>query len=1008
MGFRSWFSWLGRGAAVTTGYTAGPYDVSPPRPIDQMFLEMRGAGASISREQALTVPAMIRARNMICSLATLPLVQLDRANNTIRNPLLEQIDNDVANVVTLAQTFEDLVMDAISWWEITSFAADGFPMTATRRDPNTVTLQPPNTFRAPSPLPSGEDPRKASVWVDGREVPVTSMIRFDSPNPAVLTSAGRSLRRAVQFEQAAAMYSQDWRALEYFTPAEDADELEDDEVQDVLDQWKDSRRKRATGYVPRSMKLNVLDSPTPADLQLSELRREAKLDIANALGIDPEDLGVSTTSRTYANAVDRRRDRINDVLAPYMKAVTDRLSMPDVTKRGNHVVFNLDDYLKSNPTERFAVYKAALDMGVITREEIREREGEPAMPATEDTPAVEPAPQGVQASNVIALRYNENSRMQFAHIPMQQFSVDVATRTIEGIALPYGKIGNRARFERGSLQFGDVSRVKLLRDHDFSEPLGKATELRDTPSGFRVKFSVARGEAGDRALQLADDGALDGLSIGVDFNPEVDTVPDPKNKDGILVRRADLREVSLTAMPAFDDARVTRVAASLTGGSTMVCVTCGQEHAPNVACPTQQPALQPAGVQFNQQQQPAGMPAMQQPGQQPQQMMMSLDQLAILMGHANKLSLPIPAQGQTPAVEPGDQQRTFVDPKRQGAPATAVITEPEPYRFDRRGNMLKGSHDFSQDLYAAASGDGASYERAMEFVRKTFDVVTTNVDELNPTRQRPDLYVDQKDFTYPIWETINKGTLSDITPFTFPKFSSAAGLVGAHTEGSEPSSGTFVTTSQTVTPTAISGKAKLSREVWDQGGNPQISNLIWRQMTKGWYEALEAAAVAALDAVTPTGITFTAGGGTTGQTLAAEIEAAFAALQFIRGGFRFDSGFTQIDLYKALAAAKDDTGRPLYPRIGPVNANGTAQQRFARLDVAGVDMLPAWALAATGSAPASSYLFDKQDVHGWASTPQRLDFNIEVANVYIGIWGYKATAISDLTGVRELIYDPVP
>jgi hypothetical protein len=33
--------------------------------------------------------------------------------------------------------------------------------------------------------------------------------------------------------------------------------------------------------------------------------------------------------------------------------------------------------------------------------------------------------------------------------------------------------------------------------------------------------------------------------------------------------------------------------------------------------------------------------------------------------------------------------------------------------------------------------------------------------------------------------------------------------------------------------------------------------------------------------------------------------------------------------------------------------------------------------------------------------------NIEVANVYIGLWGYKATAISDIAGVREITYDPV-
>jgi phage portal protein BeeE len=118
-----------------------------------------------------------------------------------------------------------------------------------------------------------------------------------------------------------------------------------------------------------------VDSPSPADLQLVELQKQAALDIANALGVDPEELGISTTSRTYANAVDRRRDRINDVLSPFMRAITDRLSMGDVTRRGHRVEFDLDDYMKSNPTERWSVYKIAKEMGVMLVDEIRAEEG---------------------------------------------------------------------------------------------------------------------------------------------------------------------------------------------------------------------------------------------------------------------------------------------------------------------------------------------------------------------------------------------------------------------------------------------------------------------------------------------------------------------------------------------------------------------------------------------------------------------------------------------------------
>lgn len=969
MGF--WSFWTRRPAAAHGAPTAA-FSAPSLGPVDAHFALLRGSGQAprVGRAEALSVPTVQRGRNLLCSIATLPLEQRGPDRQVVRNPLLEQIDPDVPNVVTLAQTVEDLVFESVAWWRITGFGFDGYPMTARRLDPGTVSLEPPTGGQSPAPLPSDLDPRGAVVWVDGKPVPTDQMIRFDSPNPAVLKVGGRAIKRAILLDQAARLYADDPRPNDYFTPAEGADPLDDGEVAELLGEWKTARKARSTAYVPAALAYHSVDSPTPAELQLVELQRQAGLDIANAFGIDPEDLGISTTSRTYSNAIDRRQDRINAVLAPYMRAITDRLSMGDVTRRGYTVAFDLDDYLKSNPTERWATYQTALEIGAMTVDEIRAKEGLPVKEAsTEVAPDAAPEPSGVDASRRLqVVSFDGSTPLQFADVPVTGFSVDREGRTIEGLALPYGKIGAKYglgfRFERGALQWSDPSRVKLLRDHDFAQALGRAVDLRDTPAGLKVKFRVARGAEGDRALELAEDGVLDGFSVGVHFDLAADTVPDPRNKGVSLVRRADLREVSLTAMPAFDDARVTKVAASIPSGGPMETET-ATGVPPTVADPA------------------------------PQTMTFTAEQLAALLGRPVSVPLAEPTE---------PEQRRVVDPTR--LPAATSVTEASPYRFDRRGNLMRGTHDFSQDLFAAQRGDQAAYDRATEFVRAQFDVATTDVNELNPTRNRPDLYVDQRDFRYPVWDAINKGTLTDITPFTFPKFSSAADLVAAHTEGNEPSSGTFVTTSQTVTPTAISGKAKITRETWDQGGNPQVSSLIWRQMLKGWFEALEAAAVAILDAASPTQIDLSGTPGLADEGLDQAITSAFAALQFVRGGFSMDNMFTQIDLFKALVAATDADGRRLYPAIGPTNANGTARARWSALDINGVTALPAWALAATGTVAASSYLFDSMAVHGWASTPQRLEFNIEVAHVYIGIWGYKATAISDINGVREIVYDP--
>lgn len=467
------------------------------------------------------------------------------------------------------------------------------------------------------------------------------------------------------------------------------------------------------------------------------------------------------------------------------------------------------------------------------------------------------------------------------------------------------------------------------------------------------------------------------------------------------------------------------------------CATCGQRHAPGAACPTAPPNNetqgQSSGLTLSADQlttilaQPGALQALvgvQQQTQQPARprndgsLTLSAEQVASMIRNG-QLGALLGVPQLTPAVPVdggGSEGRQPVDPtRRTGALSASVVREELPYRFDRKGNLTKGRYDFSTDLVDASKGDGEAHSRALRFVTEQFaemdakqaaqfDVDTADVTALNPNRQRPDLYVDQKEFQYPVWSAIEKGTLADSTPFVLPKFNTASGLVATHTQGTEPTPGAFTATSQTVTPTASSGKVEVTREAWDAGGNPQLSGIIWRQMIRAWFEALEAAGVAMLDALTPTGFTLTTAA--VGTALTGELEGHLAGLHFVRGGFRMRDFILQVDLYKRLADAKDADGRKVYPVLGPSNVTGTTEPFFGALNIAGLVGKPAWALAASGAVAASSYLFDRNDVHGWASAPNRLQFEYRVAYVDVAIWGYKVAACTDVTGVREIIYDP--
>ena len=142
-------------------------------------------------------------------------------------------------------------------------------------------------------------------------------------------------------------------------------------------------------------------------------------------------------------------------------------------------------------------------------------------------------------------------------------AADAGRRIISGVVVPYGKVGytnvGAVVFERGSIQVPNVSKIKLLAQHEqtASGVIGRAQSLNDTNEAMLGTFKVSASRDGENFLIKASEGLLDGLSVGVDV------IASKPGKDGTLyVSRAVLKEVSLVETPAFADAIVTNVAAA--------------------------------------------------------------------------------------------------------------------------------------------------------------------------------------------------------------------------------------------------------------------------------------------------------------------------------------------------------------------------------------------------------------------------------------------------------------
>jgi phage portal protein BeeE len=322
----------------------------------------------ITRDSARQIPAVKRARDIIAgTLGGIPLQVIDRDNEVTSNALLDQPEYDVPRSVTLARLFEDLLYDGVAYWKRVENNYKGYPVKVQRIDPSRVSVQ-------------GD-----KLFIDGRQVSYDTIIRFDSPNGPLLYDGARAIRTLLRLEATAANYADDPMPQGYFSPVDASDPADDDDIRKLLAAWKVARQNGSTGYVPAALEYKALQF-TPDQLQMSEARQHAVLEIARLTGIDAEDLSVSTTSRTYFNGQDRRQQRISDVLGPYSLAVTDRLRMRDITPQGYEVRADFSAFLRADDKTRLENYQLAKALGLLSLEDIAKREGLP----TPDEPEAEP------------------------------------------------------------------------------------------------------------------------------------------------------------------------------------------------------------------------------------------------------------------------------------------------------------------------------------------------------------------------------------------------------------------------------------------------------------------------------------------------------------------------------------------------------------------------------------------------------------------------------------------
>ena len=323
--------------------------------------------AYVSREDALSVPALQRCRNLLSgTIGAIPLELYKKSTNEeLGSPAwLEQPTYSQPRSVTIAYTVESLLLYGQAFWKVIEvYQEDGrpsrFEWIANNRV--TITLDSTNTF-------------VKSYAVDGMTLPMDglgSLVTFQSLLPGILNTGIQTIRAAIDVQKAATIAAATPMATGYIKNT--GADLDPKEVQGLLASWKNARNNRSTAYLTSTLEYNPV-SFSPKEMMYNEAIQNLATEIARLCNVPAYYVSAEmNNSMTYANVQDERKQFLSLSLQPFISAIEDRLSMDDITARGNIVKFDIDkNFLRTDPMQELAVIEKLLSLNLITPEQAME------------------------------------------------------------------------------------------------------------------------------------------------------------------------------------------------------------------------------------------------------------------------------------------------------------------------------------------------------------------------------------------------------------------------------------------------------------------------------------------------------------------------------------------------------------------------------------------------------------------------------------------------------------
>lgn len=296
----------------------------------------------VMREQAMRVPAVSAARNLICEgVAQGVLETWNLTSRLARQPAwLTRTDGDLPPARRLAWTVDDLLFSAFSLWGVAR-GAGGAILDAWR-----------------VPAESWDFDEDGSVLVDQRPAAADEVILFTGRDDGLLLNGNETIRRALDLSATVSARARNPVPTTLLketyeqgrTDGTDPMDLDDEgnprnEVKDVVDSFLAARRDRDRGsitYVPYGIDVEAYGQDEVSFYE--NARNFDTLEVARLTGVPAGMLDASgvAASLTY-ETTQSNRSILADRIREWASLIECRLSMDDCTPRGTRVVLNLSN-----------------------------------------------------------------------------------------------------------------------------------------------------------------------------------------------------------------------------------------------------------------------------------------------------------------------------------------------------------------------------------------------------------------------------------------------------------------------------------------------------------------------------------------------------------------------------------------------------------------------------------------------------------------------------------------